>query len=227
MYGLSCGSGLCSASAWIWACRWARFAPLAARKRPPERPYPCLLLLAPKACLTSSTRPSPASWPSTCKPRAPWSVAPFRPTTTMNFPSRASPCTAPTLAPLGKEDAYIAQTRKGIIQMCATGTQTGSLFRRWRCLKRRCSTTVWTSFPRAMNGETFKLINKGFAEKSGLTMMNAFPLAYFWHQEADQGHQRPQGIAHCGSRTFRSTSNSPNSSARAASRCLRRSSVGA
>ena len=29
---------------------------------------------------------------------------------------------------LGKEDAYIAATRKGIIQMCATGTQTGSLF---------------------------------------------------------------------------------------------------
>ena len=29
-----------------------------------------------------------------------------------------------------------------------------------------------------MNGETFKLINKGFPEKSGLTMMNAFPLGF-------------------------------------------------
>ena len=28
---------------------------------------------------------------------------------------------------LGKEDAYIAATRKGIIQMCATGTQTSAL----------------------------------------------------------------------------------------------------
>ena len=28
---------------------------------------------------------------------------------------------------LGKEDAYIASTRKGIIQMCATGTQTSAL----------------------------------------------------------------------------------------------------
>ena len=28
---------------------------------------------------------------------------------------------------LGKEDAYIASTRKGVIQMCATGTQTSAL----------------------------------------------------------------------------------------------------
>ena len=28
---------------------------------------------------------------------------------------------------LGKEDAYIASTRKGIIQMCATGTQTSAI----------------------------------------------------------------------------------------------------
>ncbi|MBQ7586264.1 MAG: ABC transporter substrate-binding protein, partial [Desulfovibrionaceae bacterium] len=28
---------------------------------------------------------------------------------------------------LGKESAYIANTRKGVIQMCATGTQTSSM----------------------------------------------------------------------------------------------------
>ena len=31
---------------------------------------------------------------------------------------------------------------------------------------------------RAMNGETFKLINQGFSEKSGLTTLNAFPLGF-------------------------------------------------
>jgi TRAP-type C4-dicarboxylate transport system substrate-binding protein len=31
---------------------------------------------------------------------------------------------------------------------------------------------------RAMNGETFKLITNGFAEKSGMTLLNAFPLGF-------------------------------------------------
>ena len=60
---------------------------------------------------------------------------------------------------LGKEDAYIASTRKGIIQMCATGTQTSALHP-------------------AMAGEPFKLINEGFTEKSGLRTLNAFPLGF-------------------------------------------------
>lgn len=79
---------------------------------------------------------------------------------------------------LGKEDAYIAQTRKGIIQMCATGTQTGSLFPAMAMLETPMLYDSLDHAHRAMNGETFKLINKGFAEKSGLTTLNAFPLGF-------------------------------------------------
>jgi len=79
---------------------------------------------------------------------------------------------------LGKEDAYIAQTRKGIIQMCATGTQTGSLFPAMAMLETPMLYDSLDHAHRAMNGETFKLINQGFPEKSGLTTMNAFPLGF-------------------------------------------------
>ena len=79
---------------------------------------------------------------------------------------------------LGKEDAYIAQTRKGIIQMCETGTQTGSLFPAMAMLETPMLYDSLEHAHRAMNGETFKLINKGFSEKSGLTTLNAFPLGF-------------------------------------------------
>jgi tripartite ATP-independent transporter DctP family solute receptor len=79
---------------------------------------------------------------------------------------------------LGKEDAYIAQTRKGIIQMCATGTQTSSLFPAMAMLETPMLYDNLEHAHRAMNGETFKLINKGFAEKSGMTLLNAFPLGF-------------------------------------------------
>lgn len=79
---------------------------------------------------------------------------------------------------LGKEDAYIAQTRKGIIQMCATGTQTSSLFPAMAMLETPMLYDSLDHAHRAMNGETFKLINKGFSEKSGLTTLNAFPLGF-------------------------------------------------
>ena len=79
---------------------------------------------------------------------------------------------------LGKEDAYIAQTRKGIIQMCATGTQTGSIFPAMAMLETPMLYDNLEHAHRAMNGETFKLINKGFSEKSGLTTLNAFPLGF-------------------------------------------------
>ena len=79
---------------------------------------------------------------------------------------------------LGKEDAYIAQTRKGIIQMCATGTQTGSIFPAMAMLETPMLYDNLDQAHRAMNGETFKLINKGFSEKSGLTTLNAFPLGF-------------------------------------------------
>ena len=79
---------------------------------------------------------------------------------------------------LGKEDAYIAQTRKGIIQMCATGTQTGSLHPAMAMLETPMLYDSLDHAHRAMNGETFHLIHKGFPEKSGLTMLNAFPLGF-------------------------------------------------
>lgn len=79
---------------------------------------------------------------------------------------------------LGKEDAYIAQTRKGIIQMCATGTQTGSIFPAMAMLEAPMLYDNLEHAHRAMNGETFKLINQGFSEKSGLTTLNAFPLGF-------------------------------------------------
>ena len=79
---------------------------------------------------------------------------------------------------LGKEDAYIAQTRKGIIQMCATGTQTGSLHPAMAMLETPMLYDSLDHAHRVMNGETFQLINKGFAEKSGLTTLNAFPLGF-------------------------------------------------
>jgi tripartite ATP-independent transporter DctP family solute receptor len=79
---------------------------------------------------------------------------------------------------LGKEDAYIAQTRKGIIQMCATGTQTSSLFPAMAMLETPMLYDNMEQAHKAMNGDTLKLITKGFAEKSGLTLMNAFPLGF-------------------------------------------------
>lgn len=62
--------------------------------------------------------------------------------------------------------------------MCATGTQTGSLFPAMAMLETPMLYDSSDHAHRAMNGETFKLINKGFPEKSGLTMMNAFPLGF-------------------------------------------------
>ena len=80
---------------------------------------------------------------------------------------------------LGKEDSYIAQTRKGIIQMCATGTQTSALHPAMAMLETPMLFDNLAHARRAMDGgPTFKLINKGFPEKSGLRTMNAFPLGF-------------------------------------------------
>ena len=97
---------------------------------------------------------------------------------------------------LGKEDAYIAQTRKGIIQMCATGTQTSSLFPAMAMLETPMLYDSLEHAHRAMNGETFKLINKGFPEKSGLTMMNAFPLGFrhFYTKKPIKGIEDLKGL---------------------------------
>ena len=79
---------------------------------------------------------------------------------------------------LGKEDAYIAQTRKGIIQMCATGTQTSALHPAMAMLETPMLYDDLDHARRAMEGKTFELINKGFTEKSGLRTLNAFPLGF-------------------------------------------------
>lgn len=79
---------------------------------------------------------------------------------------------------LGKEDAYIANTRKGIIQMCATGTQTSALQPSMGMLETPMMFDDYDHAHRAMNGKTFELINAGFPEKSGLRMLNAFPLGF-------------------------------------------------
>ncbi|MDO5484447.1 MAG: TRAP transporter substrate-binding protein [Desulfovibrionaceae bacterium] len=79
---------------------------------------------------------------------------------------------------LGKEDAYIAMTRKGIIQMCATGTQTSALHPAMAMLETPMLYDDLAHARRAMEGKTFELINKGFIEKSGLRTLNAFPLGF-------------------------------------------------
>lgn len=79
---------------------------------------------------------------------------------------------------LGKEDAYIASTRKGIIQMCATGTQTSALHPAMAMLETPMLYDDLAHARRAMEGKTFDLINEGFVEKSGLRTLNAFPLGF-------------------------------------------------
>ena len=79
---------------------------------------------------------------------------------------------------LGKEDAYIASTRRGIIQMCATGTQTSALHPAMAMLETPMLFHDLAHARRAMEGKTFELINQGFTEKSGLRTLNAFPLGF-------------------------------------------------
>jgi tripartite ATP-independent transporter DctP family solute receptor len=79
---------------------------------------------------------------------------------------------------LGKENAYIANTRRGTIQMCATGTQTSALFPAMAMLETPMLFDNLGHARRAMNGKTFELINQGFPEKSGLRTLNAFPLGF-------------------------------------------------
>ena len=79
---------------------------------------------------------------------------------------------------LGKEDAYIANTRRGTIQMCATGTQTSAIHPAMAMLETPMLFDSLDHARRAMEGKTFDLINEGFVEKSGLRTLNAFPLGF-------------------------------------------------
>lgn len=97
---------------------------------------------------------------------------------------------------LGKEDAYIASTRKGIIQMCATGTQTSALHPAMAMLETPMLYDDLDHARRAMEGKTFDLINQGFVEKSGLRTLNAFPLGFrhFYTKKAVNGIEDIKGL---------------------------------
>ncbi|MBD5641629.1 MAG: TRAP transporter substrate-binding protein [Desulfovibrio sp.] len=79
---------------------------------------------------------------------------------------------------LGKEDSYIDQTRRGIIQMCATGTQMSKFHPAMAMLETPMLFDDLDHAHRAMNGKTFELITDGFDKKSGIHTLNAFPLGY-------------------------------------------------
>ena len=116
---------------------------------------------------------------------------------------------------LGKEDAYIASTRKGIIQMCATGTQTSAIQPSMAMLETPMLFDDYAHARRAMNGgKTFELITNGFTEKSGMRVLNAFP----------RSNRPPRSAAEstcvCACRTSPCTSTLPRNAASAASPCL-------
>lgn len=79
---------------------------------------------------------------------------------------------------LGKEDKYIADTRRGTIEMCATGTQVASFHNAMAMLETPMLYDSYDHAKRALEGGVFKLINDGFTEKSGLRTLNAFPLGF-------------------------------------------------
>lgn len=79
---------------------------------------------------------------------------------------------------LGKEDAYIDQTRRGTIQMCATGTQMSKFHPAMAMLETPELYDDLAHAHRAMKGETFGMITDGFTDKSGIRTMNVFPLGY-------------------------------------------------
>lgn len=79
---------------------------------------------------------------------------------------------------LGKEDSYIDQTRRGTIQMCATGTQMSKFHPAMAMFETPMMFDDLDQAHRAMNGKTFELITDGFDKKSGMRTLNAFPLGY-------------------------------------------------
>lgn len=79
---------------------------------------------------------------------------------------------------LGKEDAYIDLTKRGVIQMCATGTQMSKFHPAMAMLETPMLFEDLDHAHRAMNGKTAELITEGFDKKSGMRMLNAFPLGY-------------------------------------------------
>ncbi len=79
---------------------------------------------------------------------------------------------------LGKEDKYIADTRRGTVEMCATGTQVSMFHNAMAMLETPMLYDSYAHAHRAIDGKVFDLITEGFTEKSGLRCLNAFPLGF-------------------------------------------------
>ena len=79
---------------------------------------------------------------------------------------------------LGKEDKYIADTRRGTIEMCATGTQVASFHPAMAMMETPMLYDSYEHAYKAINGGIFDLLTDGFTEKSGLRTLNMFPLGF-------------------------------------------------
>ncbi|WP_298069288.1 TRAP transporter substrate-binding protein [uncultured Mailhella sp.] len=79
---------------------------------------------------------------------------------------------------LGKEDKYIADTRRGTVEMNATGTQVASFHPAMAMMETPMMYDSYAHAHRAINGGVFDLLTKGFTEKSGLRCLSMFPLGF-------------------------------------------------
>lgn len=79
---------------------------------------------------------------------------------------------------LGREEHYIANTRRGVLQMCATGTQLSLIHPPIAILEAPMVYENLAHAKKALEGKTFELIKAGLIEKTGLRMLNVFPLGF-------------------------------------------------
>ena len=79
---------------------------------------------------------------------------------------------------LGKEDKYIADTRRGTVQMCATGTQVSSFHNAMAMMETPMLYDGYDHARKAIDGGIFDMLTEGFTEKSGLRCLNMFPLGF-------------------------------------------------
>ena len=79
---------------------------------------------------------------------------------------------------LGKEDKYIADNRRGTIEMCATGTQVSAFHPAMAMMETPMMYDSYAHARRAIDGGVFELLTDGFVEKSGLRCLNMFPLGF-------------------------------------------------
>ena len=79
---------------------------------------------------------------------------------------------------LGKEDKYIADTRRGTVEMCATGTQVSSFHNAMAMMETPMLYDGYAHARKAIDGGVFDMLTEGFTEKSGLRCLNMFPLGF-------------------------------------------------